>query len=241
MNCSIITPSYNQGQFIEQTIDSVLSQGIATLEYIIIDGGSTDETLSILEKYQNQIDFISEKDGGQADALNKGFKKAAGDIIGWLNSDDIYYPETLSYVLDFFESHSSIDILYGGAYHIDAKNKIINQYPTEAWNLKKLMQRCYISQPAVFFRRAVFDRAGFLDRQLQYCMDYEFWLRCATVGLQFYYDPTILAATRLHADAKTVVQSVSAHREQMRVIKRYRSTVPLRMRLAYLYSLIKRF
>ena len=235
---SVITPSYNQGKFIEQTIQSVLDQSISTLQYIVIDGGSTDETISILKKYGSKIEWVCEKDSGQANALNKGFQKAVGDIIGWLNSDDIYFADTLTTILDFFEQHPEIDVLYGDAFHINAHNDFINQYPTQPWSLKKFMNRCFISQPAVFFRRHLFKQSGFLDESLHYCMDYEFWLRLAVQGARFYHLEKTLAATRLHSDAKTVGQSVRAHAEQIRMIRRYRKVVSIRMILSYIRSLV---
>jgi len=236
MKITVVTPSFNQGQFIERTIQSVLTQSISSLEYYVEDGASTDNTVNILKKYSDQLFCSSEKDTGQANAINKGFKKATGDIIGWLNSDDLYYPNTLSTVISFFEKYNEIDFLYGQANHIDSDDKVINQYRTEPWDLKRLTQRCYLSQPAVFFRRRVFDKIGYLDESLRYCMDYEYWLRAGTQGLTFFYLPTLLAATRLHKDAKTVRQSVAAHREQLKMILKYRPHPSLRMWAAYLYA-----
>jgi glycosyltransferase involved in cell wall biosynthesis len=215
---SIITPSYNQGQFIERTIQSVLKQDIA-LEHIILDAQSKDNTAEIAKKYKDQIRFISEPDQGQADAISKGFKLAQGEFIGWLNSDDTYHEVILSKVLKIFETHPEIDLIYGNAYHIDAEDKIINEYPTEPFNLGRLKETCIICQPTVFFRRKIFEKVGYLNMKLHFCMDYEYWLRLATNKINFYYYPEFLANSRLHDDCKTMKYKLSAQIETMNMLK----------------------
>ena len=203
MKLSIITPSYNQGRFIERTILSVLQQPLPDVEYWVIDGGSTDETLEVLEKYQDRLHWISEPDRGQTDALNKGILRTSGEIIGWLNSDDVYYPAVLPRVLQFFADHPEVNIVYGRGYHIDVEDRIINEYPTREWDYQRLWDDCFICQPAVFFRRQLIDRHGLFDESLQYCMDYEYWLRVGAKEPMTFL-PEILAGSRLYETNKTL-------------------------------------
>ncbi|MDH5681933.1 MAG: glycosyltransferase, partial [Spirochaetota bacterium] len=135
---TVITPSFNQGAFIKRTIDSVLEQNVGSLEYIVMDGGSKDNTLDVLKSYGDKITWFSEPDKGQADAVNKGLKLAKGEIIGWLNSDDIYYPHALKKVLEIFERNPEIQVVYGMADHIDINDEWIEAYPTEPWNYELL-------------------------------------------------------------------------------------------------------
>lgn len=175
---SIVTPSYNQGRFIEETILSVKNQDYPNIEHIIVDGGSKDNTLEILKKYKGTYNmrWISEPDKGRADAVNKGFAMAQGEIIGWLNSDDVYLKkDTLRTVVHAFQSHTQSDVVYGDAAVIDIGGRILQVICLPKPSFQRLLRSCYLIQPAIFFRRHVIKQHQ-LDTKLQFAMDYEFWL-----------------------------------------------------------------
>ncbi len=205
MKFSIVTPSYNQGRFIERTLLSVAAQegpGIE-VEHVVFDAGSTDETVTVLNRHEERVRWISEKDNGQADAVNKGICNTDGEIIGWLNSDDVYYPGALERVAQFFGNRPDVDVVYGMADHIDLEGHPFEPYPTEEWNFERLKETCFICQPALFLRRCVFEKHGPLDESLHYCMDYEYWLRLGKAGVSFGYLQETLAGSRLYAENKT--------------------------------------
>jgi glycosyltransferase involved in cell wall biosynthesis len=236
---TVITPSFNQGSFIQRTIESVLSQGIVDLEYIVMDGGSEDQTIEILKSYGNRIKWKSEHDGGTGDAVNKGLTATNGRIIGWLNSDDIYYDGTLRIALNYFEENPEADVLYGDANHIDNLDQIIEKYPTEPWSLERLQQQCIISQPAAFFRRTVIERYGLLDTRRLHCVDYEYWLRLGKSGARFFYLPETLAATRLHAHAKTVALQRACHEDINNILREHLGKVPTRWLIDYAHAVVE--
>ena len=209
---SVITPSYNQGRFIERTIQSVLSQDVPGVEYFIVDGGSLDETVQILKKYDGRLRWVSEKDSVQPEARSNTLAATSGEIIGWLNSDDIYYPGALSAVLSFFDKHPHVDVVYGNANHIDENDGVIEPYYTEDWDYERLKDICFICQPSVFFRRRIVEKAGLLDDKLQYCMDYEYWLRLGRLRDFVRLDRT-LAGSRMYDDNKTLGARVAVHKE----------------------------
>ncbi len=225
LSISVVTPSYNQGKFIERTIQSVLNQNM-NLDYVVFDAGSNDNTIEILKKYEQQIRWFSEPDRGQSDAVNKGICATKGDIIAWINSDDVYLEDALQTARDYFEKHPDVDLLYGNAWYIDADDNQLNPYLTAPWDFEKFKSVCFICQPAAFFRRKVIDQFGMLDAKLQYCMDYEYWLRLGQGGAQIAYLPVYLASSRLYAENKTLGQKISVHLEINDMLKQHLGHVP---------------
>ncbi|OGG12837.1 hypothetical protein A3D77_07310 [Candidatus Gottesmanbacteria bacterium RIFCSPHIGHO2_02_FULL_39_11] len=231
---SIITPSLNQGKFIEATINSVLSQKYPHLEYLIIDGCSTDNTLNVLKKYTKHLIWISEKDNGQSDAINKGLKKSTGEIVTYLNADDLLSPCALWKVGEYFQSHKSTMWLTGRCRVIDEKGNTIRNFATfwkEFWiytllvnsdfmRKKILVILNFISQPATFWRRELFLKAGFFDEGLRFVMDYDYWLRLYQLTqLDIIRDQ--LALFRIHPESKTSKTYEKLVNESVAVAKRY--------------------
>lgn len=220
MRISIVVPSFNQGKFIRRTIDSILNQGYPDLELIVMDGGSTDETLSVLKSYGDQIIWQSAPDSGQTQAVNNGWKRATGQILGWVNSDDTLLPGALASVARCFQNQPDTRWLYGNCHYIDANDRILGDYPTHSFNLEALVRNVhnYIPQPAVFLRRDVLDQAGYLNEDLHYVMDLEYWLRLGLKSPAAYLDQEF-ACLRLHQDAKSVASFDKFSRELTSVIE----------------------
>lgn len=202
---SIITPSFNKGPYIEETIQSIRNQGYTNTEHIIIDGGSTDETLAILKKYHGQVTWISEPDRGQSDAINKGWKIARGEIIAYLNADDTYTVDAVATAVTYLTEHPDIGIVYGDGILTDETGKVLCSYHAGEFSMRELIYcRDNILQPAVFIRKAVYDRIGGIDEDLHLAMDLDYWIRA---GLQFRiaYIPVPLATAKIYRDAKSVL------------------------------------
>ncbi|MDD6070067.1 MAG: glycosyltransferase, partial [Clostridiales bacterium] len=223
---SVVTPSYNQGKFIETTIKSVLAQDYPNLEYIVMDGGSSDETISILQKYSDKIRWYSEKDRGQADAVNKGIRLAKGKIIGWLNSDDTYLEGAVSEMVDYLKTHPDTDMVYGEGYYTDKDGNITERYLTEKYNRKRLAEMCIICQPTAFFTKEIVERVGMLDVEHQLSMDYELWMRIAKVG-KIAYIPDYIATSRMYEENKTLSRRKEVYEETCKAVKKHYGYVPI--------------
>ncbi|MDH5644367.1 MAG: glycosyltransferase [Candidatus Heimdallarchaeota archaeon] len=217
---SVVTPSYNQGRFIQATIESVLGQDYPNIEYIVMDGGSSDETVSILQKYGNRLSWVSENDKGQTDAINKGLRKASGEIVAYLNSDDIYLPNTISKVVEIFVNNPDVDFIYGDFHAIDENGHILDKVKTIPFDHDILLYDAnYICQPGSFYRRRLLDEIGLFDDELHFLMDYEFFLRAAKRKAEFFMMPEYLSAIRYHGDCKTLSDGVYPWVEERKQIK----------------------
>ena len=215
---SIITPSYNQAKYLEQTIQSVLSQNYSHIEYIVMDGGSNDESVEIIKKYQDKLSYwISEKDSGQADAINKGFAKANGDIIAWLNSDDYYLPNTLNQVVKTFEENPEVVLIYGNMLAVDENGKTFNALNYKQLTLEDLLCFQIIGQPAVFFRRSALQKINGLNLTFHFLLDHLFWIQIAQYGKILHVNQTWSAA-RYHAEAKNRAKASEFGQEAFRIL-----------------------
>jgi glycosyltransferase involved in cell wall biosynthesis len=214
---SIVTPSFNQSQFLEQTIRSVLEQDYPRLEYLIVDGGSTDGSVDVIRRYADRLAWwVSEKDSGQAEAINKGLRRAQGEIVAWLNSDDIYLPGAVSAAVKAFEENPQAGLIFGNVLAIDKTGRTLNLLHYGDWNLADLMAFRIIGQPSVFMRRAVFEQAGLLDTSYHYLLDHHLWLRMAQVA-GMHYLPKTLAAARYHIAAKNIAHPMEFAQEIQRI------------------------
>ena len=215
---SIITPSYNQSAYLEQTIQSVLAQEYQPLEYLIVDGGSTDGSLEIIQKYASRLAWwISERDAGQADAINKGLQQARGEIVAWLNSDDLYLPGAVSQAVAAFQTGPGAGLVFGDAVSIDASGRQLNRLSIGDWGLEELACFRIICQPAVFMRREVLEQVGVLDPSYHYLLDHQLWLRIAQAA-PVRHVPQVWAAARQHPGAKNVAQPAGFGQEALRIL-----------------------
>jgi glycosyltransferase involved in cell wall biosynthesis len=216
---SVVTPSLNQGRFLEATLRSVAEQDYPRIEHIVVDGGSTDETLEVLARHPG-LRWISEPDDGQADAINKGFALAAGEILAWLNADDVYLPGAVSAAVAELES-SGAGLVYGGWRQIDEHGELLREIAVRPFDYRELLEvRNMIAQPTAFFTRGAFDAVGGLDPDFRYAMDYELWLRLGKhAPVRTIQQP--LAAFRLHGSSKTVASYGAFWPETHRASRRH--------------------
>jgi glycosyltransferase involved in cell wall biosynthesis len=252
---SIVTPSYNQEQFIDKTIRSVISQeGDFFLDYIIIDGGSEDKSVETIKRYDSLLDegkwqvqcrgiryrWVSEKDSGQTDAIIKGFKLAEGEILAWLNSDDTYLEGALNKVVHFFRQNQSIGMVYGKTYYIDETGSTMGIYPTESFDVKKLASFTFITQSSTFLRKGAYVNVGGLNIDLHYTMDYDLWIRLSK-KFEIEYLPEFLSTYRLHTESKTMsyYHTFQFHREYLETVMKYYNWAPLNRVYGYCDYLVK--
>ena len=226
---SIVTPSYNQGHFIERTILSVRNQDYPKIEHIVMDGGSTDNTLSILKKYEDSITWRSETDKGQSDGINKGFLNSNGEILAWLNSDDTYCPGAVRKVAEFLLENPDVGMVYGDCFIVDEMDTVIGRWVDSMdFDLDLLTNKVlnFIPQPTAFFRRKVLDTVGLLDADLEMAMDYDFWIR---VGKKFKVKriPEVLASFRLSSNSKSVAAWSAFWPEVLSVLIKHCGLKPL--------------
>lgn len=215
---SIVTPSFNQAAYLEQTIRSVLEQDYPRLEYLVIDGGSTDGSVDIIKKYASRLAYwTSEKDSGQAEAVNKGMARAQGEIVAWLNSDDIYLPGAVSAAVKVFAQNPQAVLVYGDMLAVDAHGQVINELKYRPLTLEDLLCFQIIGQPAVFMRRSAFERAGGLAPDFHFMLDHHLWIRIAMLGALVHV-PVFWSAARYHPAAKNRAKSAQFGREAFRIL-----------------------
>ena len=220
---SIVTPSYNQADYLEQTIQSVLAQDYPRIEYLVVDGASTDGSAEIIRRYADRLAWwVSEPDGGQAEAINKGLQRAQGEIVAWLNSDDLYLPGAVARAVAALQANPALGLVYGDALTIDSQGKPLHSLVFGEWGLEELIRFRIICQPAVFMRRSVLEQAGFLDPAYHMMLDHHLWIRMAQrAPVQFTGEPgrfMPLAAARHHPQAKNASQPEKFAQETLRVL-----------------------
>jgi glycosyltransferase involved in cell wall biosynthesis len=209
---TVVTPSYNQGRYIRDCIESVLQQTEVTWEHIVIDGGSTDDTIEILKQYPH-LQWISEPDRGMSDAINKGFLRAKGRWVMWLNTDDYLLPGALKKVAEFAEAHPEADVIYGYSYFVDESKRILREKCEHKFDfLSLLFVGCYIQSTATFIKRDIIQAGHLLNIEFRYTMDYDYYMRLALAGYKFLYLPEPLACFRWHGDNLSILGGRSGAR-----------------------------
>ena len=231
---TIITPSFQQARFLRACLDSVLNQDYPNLEYLVMDGGSTDGSVEILKSYGDRFVWSSGPDGGQAAAINAGIRRSRGAILGYLNSDDTLLPGALRAVANAFASNPKVDVVYGDAEIIDVSGGVVGIYPTRAFEEATFVGDCYICQPAAFWRRETQHRVGLLDESFHSALDYEYWIRIARSGGRFLHLERPLAQSRDYPETKTRSDRARAFREIFSISRRHLGRIHPRWIESYL-------
>jgi glycosyltransferase involved in cell wall biosynthesis len=216
---SIITPSFNQARYLEATIQSVLGQDYPRIEYIIVDGGSTDGSVDVIKKYQDKLTWwVSEKDKGQTDAINKGFNRATGDILAWINSDDTYNPGAINQAVKYLGENPEVGLVYADCNFIDEEGRIIGKFNSAQTDFRKLREGyVHIPQQTMFFRAKYWKELGPLDPSFYFAMDYDLWIRIAAHAPFKYMAGKTWANFRLHTSGKTIAADDRCWPEMLRV------------------------
>jgi glycosyltransferase involved in cell wall biosynthesis len=218
---SVVTPSLNSGEFIEDAIRSVLQQQAVAGQHIVVDGASADGTVAILKRYPS-LQWTSETDKGQSDAINKGFLRATGDLMGWLNADDYYLPGGLEAVARAAQEHPEADVIYGDCLFVDSTGRVVRSKVEHRFDRAILMYfGCYIPSTSTFFRRRVIESGLLLDCEYRVCMDFEYFARLAHAGLRFHYVPRFIAAFRWHGNNISLSQTARRAHERREVQLRF--------------------
>ena len=218
---TIVTPSYNQGQFIEETIQSVLNQTYKNIQYIIVDGGSSDNTMPIVNNYADKIDIIiHEKDGGQADAINKGFRLAKGELAGWLNSDDILYPDCVKKIVELYQSNPEGSIYYSASLDwIDVNSSVIESRIINIPDKNHIVNNDYkIIQPGSFYKTSLLKKINYVNTSYHYCMDLDLWLRLLNHGAIYSLKNKSYSGFRIWEDSKTATGKAKFLKEILKVL-----------------------
>ena len=218
MLVSIVTPSYNQARFIEGTIQSVLSQDYPQIEYLVVDGGSTDHSVDVIRRYADRLTgWVSEKDRGQTDAINKGFARARGEIFAWINSDDTYEPGAVSAAVEFLREHPEVGMVYGDCNYINEQGEVIGRFHSKQTSYRRIRQGYnHIPQQTMFFRAELWKQLGPLDPSFHFAMDYDLWTRISARS-EIKYVPQTWANFRLHTSGKTLMADDRFWPEMLRV------------------------
>jgi glycosyltransferase involved in cell wall biosynthesis len=229
---SIVTPCYNMARYLPEAIESVLSQDYPRIEYIVVDGGSNDSSVKILERYKNRLSFSSGPDRGPSDAAYQGLRRARGEILAWLNADDSYLPGAVRTAVEYLREHPNADVVYGEGWWIDENGAVISRYPTLPFDEKVLERDCFICQPSAFLRAAAYRRTE-LDPEVARSFDYDLWIRMQKAGCRFESIPQYLANSRIHGGSKTLYERREVFEASMDLLQRHYGYVPLSWIVGY--------